>query len=286
MKRILALGLAGICLVLAAPKETQADSSARVAWTHNTVQVNRAGKWVSASRGTPLSSGTYVRTGANSRAQIHYADGSVVRLGSRSIARIRSAASKQVQLHKGKAYFKVQKQKQNMRVRTRTAVATVLGTEFMVSVEEKAPTQTSVLPWPDRTGLSGEMALGYSSALFPIAQGALPDVVTQITVFQGQVGVSDPNLQNMVNLTTGMMTLVGQGLPPAPPEPVDLNAVRQQENVTQEGPADNGNQNNNNFANSAVSPDNPQQQVQVNQNSPGQNLNTSPTTGELEVIIK
>ena len=28
MKRILALGLAGICLVLAAPKETQANGSA------------------------------------------------------------------------------------------------------------------------------------------------------------------------------------------------------------------------------------------------------------------
>jgi hypothetical protein len=287
MKKILALGLAGAFLVLATAHESQADSSARVAWTHNTVQVNRGGRWVTASRGTPLSSGAYVRTGANSRAQIHYADGSVVRLGSRSIARIRSAKSKQVQLHKGKAYFKVQKQKQNMRVRTRTAVATVLGTEFMVSVEEKPSTKSSFLPWPDRTGLSSpDFALGYSSALYPLAQGAIPDVVTQITVFEGNVGVSDPNLQNMVNLTTGMMTLVGQGLPPAPPEPVDLNTVRQQENVTQDAPDENGNQNNNNFANSAVSPDNPQQKVQINQNSPGQNLNTSPTTGELEVIIK
>ncbi|PIQ26066.1 hypothetical protein COW36_02325 [bacterium (Candidatus Blackallbacteria) CG17_big_fil_post_rev_8_21_14_2_50_48_46] len=282
MKRILPLSLTAVVLVLASPHESQADSAARVAWTHNTVQINRGGHWISASRGMPLSSGTYIRTGGNSRAQIHYADGSVVRLGSRSIARIRAAAAKQVQLHKGKAYFKVQKQNQKMRVRTRTAVATVLGTEFMVSVEEKPTTQSTFLPMPDRSSMNTAQPLGFGT--FPVAL-ALPDIITQITVFEGNVGVSGPDLQNMVNLGAGMMTLVGQGLPPAPPQPVDLNNLRQQEPVAQDPPENNG-QTGNGFSNSPVSPDNPQQQVQINQNSPGQNINTTPATGELEVVIK
>lgn len=281
MKKLFTLSLTGAVLLLATPRETQADSSARVAWTHNTVQVNQGGRWISAFRGMPLSSGTYVRTGSDSRAQIHYADGSVIRLGSRSIARIRALGAKQVQLHKGKAYFKVQKQRQIMRVRTRTAVATVLGTEFMVSVEEKPSNHSAFMPWPDRSGIS--QPLGYGS-FFPLAQGALPDYITMVTVFEGSVGVSDLNMQNMVNLTSGMMTLVGQGLPPAPPEPANLDTLRQ-DPITQEGSGDGG-ERKGGFANSPISPDNPQQQVQVQQNSPGQNLNTSPTTGELEVVIK
>lgn len=283
MNKLFTLGLTAAVLALVVPHETQANSSARVAWTHNTVQVNQGGGWVNAFRGMSLRGGTYVRTGSDSRAQIHYADGSVIRLGSRSIARIRDLGAKQVQLHQGKAYFKVQKQAQNMRVRTRTAVATVLGTEFMVSVEEKpASSRTSSMPWPYRIALS--QPLGYGS-FFPLAQGALPDYITTVTVFEGNVGVSDVNMQNMVNLTTGMMTIVGAGLPPAPPTPTNLEALRQ-DPLTQQDPEDNQAQQRNGFAQSPISPDNPQQQVQIQQNSPGQNLNTSPTTGELEVIIK
>jgi hypothetical protein len=278
MKSVGLPALTGVMLLLGLAPESEADGAARVVWTHNTVQVRQGSTWVSAARGMSLRGGAYVRTGGNSRAQIHYADGTIVRLGSRSIARIRDLKGKQVDLKKGKAYFKVQKQPQRMQIRTRTAVATVLGTEFLVSVEEK-PRQTASLPEP---------LLSWSSVATDgpvLAQGALPDIVTQITVFEGTVGVSDLSLQNMVNLTTGMMTLIGAGLPPAPPAPVDLNALRQQENVTQEpsSPADNGS---GGFARSPVSPDNPQQQVQVNQNSPGQNLNTSPTTGQLEVVIR
>ena len=271
MKKQLTVAFAALMMGLAAAPEVHSASSAKVAWVYNQVQVTRGGRWVSAGNGTAVGSGAYVRTGTNSRAQIHYADGSVMRLGSRSVARVRNVGGKNVQLHRGKAYFKVRPQQQKMKVRTRSAVATVLGTEFVVEVKSADDVQIGLLP----------QVLGFGTAPQQMAQGALPDVITQITVFQGQVGVSDPNLQNMVNLTTGMMTLVGQGLPPAPPEPIDLNNFEREQN-------DLGLDNDNDIAQGGVDPSNPLYNNQVQLNSPGSqgNLGTPPQTGSLTVIIE
>jgi len=277
IKKFLIMGLGSVCLALSATPIGWTASGARVAWTHNTVQVTRGGRWVQAYNGIPVAGGAYVRTGNNSRAQIHYADGSVMRLGSRSVARIREAQRKQVNLNQGKAYFKVKPQPQRMKVQTRNAVATVMGTEFVVEVKAPDSAQQSWLLNPQR--------LSYGS--MQVAQAGGNDLVTQITTISGLVGVSDLRGGNLIEVGPGMSTFVGDNLPPQPPTNVDTEQLQQNEELLQEdqfaGANDAGS-----FANSPMNPDNPQQQTTVQQNSPGSqgNLDTTPTTGSLEVIIK
>lgn len=287
LKQFAAVLLAGSFVFFNLADEAQTASTAQVRWVTNTVEATQGGRWTKAYANMALNSGAYVRTGGNSRAQIHYADGSIVRLGSRSVARIQAKAGKSVQVNQGKAYFKVQKQNQQMKVKTRTAVATVMGTEFLITVrkgDEKSAYQpmngTESLVWGDDNRLMPK----YGSAPMVLAQA--PDFVTDIVVLEGQVGVQGLNSDDQVLLGAGMMTSVGMDQPPQPPQNVDTNQVRNQDALAQEDKSsDNANQGDN-FSQRKLTPDNPNQQVQVNQNSPDQNLNTSPTTGELEIIIK
>ncbi|MGV3525301.1 MAG: FecR family protein [Candidatus Sericytochromatia bacterium] len=270
--KLATFALALICASLTLTAPAPAASTARVAWTYNTVQITRGGRWVTAGNGSSVASGGYVRTGTNSRAQIHYADGTVMRLGSRSVVRVRDARAKSVQVHRGKAYFKVKPQQQRMRVRTRTAVATVLGTEFVVSVDEMSNQQSHLFQSP---------VLSYGTAPTQLAQNQ-DTWVTEIVTISGLVGVSGLDGQNPIDLGPGMGTLIGNNLPPQQPTAVDLNEFKQEEELLHnEQPGDD-------FANRPLDPGNPQQQITVQQNTPGGQgaLNTSPTTGSLEVIIK
>ena len=274
MKKLTLMGL-GACLMALGIQvpDSHSASSARVAWVTNTVQVTRGGRWVRAYSGIPVASGAYVRTGSGSRAQVHYSDGSVMRLGSSSVARVRYVGSKNVNLKRGKAYFKVQKQKKRMRVRTRTSVATVLGTEFLVEIK---PITT--------ISQAGQQGLSYGSVQLAQAGGA-ENFTTQITTLSGLVGVGDSNGGNMIEVGPGMTTFVGQNLPPTPPQQADQEQLRR-EGILQDDQVADGDPDS--LANQPLDPGNPQQQVTIQQNSPGSqgNLDTSPTTGELEVIIR
>ncbi len=272
MKKIMLTALSGMVMALAVVvPESHSASPARMAWTRNTVQYTRGGRWVRAYRGLPLRSGAYVRTGSRSRAQIHYSDGTVMRLGSRSIARIRYIGRKNVRLRRGKAYFKVKKQRRRMRVRTRTAVATVLGTEFVVEVKDESSKQAKH-PLAD---------FGMGSDLPTLAQND-PGVSTQITTIEGSVGVSNLAGGGTVEVTAGMFTSVQGGQSPKEPRqapPTDLNP---------EGLAADDDGPDGDLAKQGLDPSNPQQQNVIQQNSPGSqgSLDTSPVTGELEVIIR
>lgn len=277
MKKLLIIGLASVCTVLTMAPEGQSAATARVAWVRNTVQVTRGGRWVRAYNGVVVNSGAYVRTGSNSRAQIHYADGSVMRLGSRSIARVRYVGSKSVNLRRGKAYFKVNPQRKRMRVRTRTAVATVLGTEFLVEVKEQAK-EAYYHP------LSFNQ-FGYSTEPTQYAQAGGGGGSTQITTLSGLVGVTDPNGGNPIELGPGMTTFVPENMPPQPPTEADPNQVDQEGLSHDSGK---GGEGGDDLANKPLDPSNPQQRTTVQQNTPGDggSLDTTPTTGTLEVIIK
>lgn len=267
------LGFAAMMLALAAAPESQSASTARVAWVYNQVQVTRGGRWVGAGNGTSVASGAYVRTGSNSRAQIHYSDGSVMRMGSRSVARVRDTGAKNVQLHKGKAYFKVAPQQKKMKVRTRTAVATVLGTEFVVEVKEASSLSAQQM------GILNSQKLSYGT--MQLAQNA-DNLITQITTLDGLVGVSDSNGNNFLELPPGTSTFIGGGLPPAPPQSVDLEQFEQ-------GQEDLGLDDDNDLVSGELDPNNPLARANIQQNSPGGsggNLDISPTTGNLEIIIR
>ena len=252
MKKIFLTGLTALAMMLSTVPESHSASSAQMQWTRNVVQYARGGRWVNAYRGLPLNSWAYVRTGSNSRAQIRYADGSIMRLGSRSIARIRYVGSKNVTVRRGKAYFKVNKQRSRMKVRTRTAVATVLGTEFVVEVQEN-----------------------------PGCTSGCEDT-TKLTTLEGNVGVSAPDGSGMVELGAGMTTEVNQGQKPKAPQSAgrgDLNP----EGLSEDSEGPDGD-----LAKQGLDPSNPQQQLLIQQNSPGpqSGLDTGAATGTLDVTIQ
>ncbi len=276
MRKLTLMGL-GACLLALGIQvpESHSASSARVAWVTNTVQVTRGGRWVRAYSGIPVASGAYVRTGRGSRAQVHYSDGSVMRLGSGSVARVRYVRAKSVHLKRGKAYFKVKKQRRRMRVRTRTSVATVLGTEFLVEVK------------PMTTISQGAGFNGLSYGSIQLAQaGGTDNSTTQITTLSGLVGVGDANGDNMIELGPGMTTFIGHNLSPSAPQRADQEQLKR-EGILQDDQVAEGDEQNN-LANQPLDPSNPQQQVTIQQNTPGSQgtIDTSPTTGELEVIIR
>jgi len=78
-----------------------------------------------------------------------------------------------------------------------------------------------------------------------------------------------------------MTTLIGLNAPPQPPQQIDLQTF-------EKGQSDIGLDKDNDAMNGSLDPSNPLAKTTIEQNSPGEqgNLNTSPTTGNLELIIK
>ena len=118
----------------AAPVSYGAGASATVTSTLGMVQVRTRAGWRATRSNVRLWPGMSLRTGRRSRTQIRYDDGSVVRLGSNSLMRIRPSRS--LRLLRGKSWIKKQKNNQRLRIRTPMAQATVLGTELFVAHSE------------------------------------------------------------------------------------------------------------------------------------------------------
>lgn len=284
MSKLLLASLAagGLILVnIGAP--TEAANPATVAWVQNKVEFHNGAKWVKAGAGLSLRSGTYLRTGINSRMQINYIDGTVVRLGGQTVARVRNAVAKSVHINQGKAWLKVQPRSQGMKVRTPSAVATVLGTEFVVSVVPKSqPQKTSFNPFDVSTPHPlTPMMLGMGS--WPVAQ-AMDMGVTEVTVLDGAVNVSGLSGES-IDLQQGFSTMVYQDQSPLPPVEVNVEQYRQQETLSSDSAETVEDGDEGQLANAPVSPDNPVQRVQADPDE-AEDLNTSPTTGDLEIIIK
>ncbi len=117
------------------PVSYGAGANATVTDVLGTVQVRTRVGWRGTFRNVKLFPGMSLRTGRNSRTQIRYDDGSVVRLGSNSLMRIRPSRS--VRLLRGKTWIKKTKNNQRFQVRTPMAQATVLGTELFVAHSEE-----------------------------------------------------------------------------------------------------------------------------------------------------
>lgn len=125
------------------PQAKSAGSAATITSVLGTVQVRSHAGWRSSFRRQRLYTGQTLRTGSRSRAQIRYDDGSVVRLGSRSVMRVRSARN--LNLLRGKSWIHKTKNSQRMRVRTPIALATVIGTELFVSHNEQNVSHVTTL---------------------------------------------------------------------------------------------------------------------------------------------
>jgi hypothetical protein len=146
------------------------------------VEVGTDGKLVKPKRGAAVAAGAVVKTGADSRAELTFPDGSVVRIGPGAELKIEGSTfdhktktvGVQAELLGGEAWAKVATlvgQDAKFQLKTQNAVAGVRGTVFRVNVDKDAATVVKVY--------NGSVAVAA-----PVAMAADP---------KGPVGPLDPN---------------------------------------------------------------------------------------------
>ena len=126
------------------PAADSAVSAARISHITGEVQARLGSRWGRAGVNQTLYAGMTVRTGSQSRSEIRYRDGSVIRMGSRTLLRIREAHD--LHLLRGKTWIKKQHDpSQKLKIRTPIAVASVIGTELFVSHNEQEISHVTTL---------------------------------------------------------------------------------------------------------------------------------------------
>lgn len=100
-------------------------------------------KWIDATVGDGLSPGDTIRTGWHSATEIKYDDGTVTRLGSRTVMTI---DDRKVFLKRGYFWGKVDKNfTKGLKIFTASVVAAITGTEFFAEVGSEQNTLITVL---------------------------------------------------------------------------------------------------------------------------------------------
>lgn len=269
-----AVGLAAALPVDAAPRRGS------ITFIQNRVEVKKQrASWQKAQLRSLVAVGDSIRTGPDSRADITFTDGSKTRLGANGWLTLQDQGAKSVHLMFGKLWLKIQKGTGGIRVRTPSAVAAVTGTEFLIEVT--------------------------------------PDQTTNVTVLEGSVEVTGQIEGALVNLMAGHSTSVAPNNAPTAPIQIDMNQFRQREQLvpseaetedhvtsdpSNHGTGDptssntNSSNNNNGDPNSATNSRNPEaasvptdQSQVIDKNVVIENprpVDISPTTGDLEVIVK
>ena len=154
----LAMGLAAAFTVaMASPDSRAKTSAAKASYVKGTVEVGAKadGPWKKLKKNRKVKAGQYVRTGAGSRAELKFPDGSVIRIGEESTLEVQEAGfdgkSKSVNVKAnllgGKAWSKVSKlagDDARFEVQSDNAVAGVRGTIFRLNVDKDQATVVKV----------------------------------------------------------------------------------------------------------------------------------------------
>lgn len=274
MKGLKVFFISAFTLVAVSFPSWAGDRQAAITRIQNRVEAKVGATWLPARLHMSLYAGNKIRTGANSKAQLMYTDGTVTRLGSQTILTVQG---RQINLNRGKIFVRAKKGGGGLKVRTPSAVAAVTGTEFTVEVAS--------------------------------------DNSTVVTVIEGSVNVMG-EIGTSLQLDAGNSSMVMLNQPPANPVPVNIDEYKQKEEIiapidsdqkesavsntsdpmpedTPDKPENNNttvvttptNTDSNKLINAPLNSDNPVKPAQEDVRKPEQ-LNTSPTTGELEIIIK
>lgn len=155
---------------------TSKSNAAMISTFNNKVQAKTKSDptWKMAGLNKILESGDSVRTGSLSRAEIKYSDGTVTRVGSNSLLRIEAHGEKRtnIKLLVGKLWLKVKKGDGRLEIRTPTAIASVLGTELLVTNDEKNISHVTTLDGlVEVTGENGDKTLVKPGEWVEIAPG-------------------------------------------------------------------------------------------------------------------
>ncbi|GIW21762.1 MAG: hypothetical protein KatS3mg068_0769 [Candidatus Sericytochromatia bacterium] len=281
-------------------------------------------EWREARINQLLRPGTNIRTGAMSKVEIMYGDGSLARIGSRSSFTVLDMEARSVELNSGKMWFKVVKKSVGLNIKTPSAVAAITGTEGFAKFEDNDKEGSNINNMIASNninkiaqGISGSFAFGLvegTANLFKLDINGNP-TGEALQVRPGDIITFSNGVFSINNV--GIESILNQNRDIATP---DFNANNNQNNNFNNNNSDNNSNNNNtnnnvanvnnndnnsnfqnynnnnnsnNFSNTSpnqenLSPSNVNtQQIpsmpNVQQN---QNLNTSPTTGDLQIIIK
>ncbi len=133
MKKVLSIAVASIfafsSMVLAGEKRGFLEKA------NNKVEIKVSNSWKNAKSGQKIFVGDSIRTGLRSTAEIKYDDETRTRIGSRSNIIV---ADRKINIMKGYIWGKVDKRKtKGLKIITSNAIASIVGTEFFVEVEDK-----------------------------------------------------------------------------------------------------------------------------------------------------
>jgi hypothetical protein len=161
-------------LMMTASVASAADAGPKVTFIKGVVEAGSGGAVAKVKRGASIAAGSLVKTGADSRAELTFPDGSVVRIGPNSELKVDGAAfnSKtktvgvQAELVGGEAWAKVATlvgKDAQFQLRTQNAVAGVRGTVFRVNVDKDVATVVKV--YNGSVAVAAPMAMAAAAAI-------------------------------------------------------------------------------------------------------------------------
>jgi hypothetical protein len=236
--------------------------------------------WREASMNQLVRPGTSIRTGALSRAELIYPDGTITRVGSRTNFTVLDKSFRAVKVERGKLWFKVTKKSYGLKIYSPTAVAAITGTEGFAQVGGNEPDDEKSSANPKNTRIasndpnfSNKIAEGETNMTFSFGLEEGSANVYKVDVNGEPMG--DPTavgIGQLLTFTDGNFMLENLG-----PEVIhnQNNDVSEPDQVAGGNPSG-----------EALGPDNVVTEEIPNNPNGAQDLNTSPTTGDLEIIIK
>lgn len=120
-----------------------AEKKGIVEKVNNRVEIKTASSWHKLKAGINVFVGDSIRTGLRSTAEIKYDDDTRTRIGSRSNIVV---TDRKITINKGYIWGKVDKHKtKGLKIVTSNAIASIVGTEFFVEVNDDKSTTITVL---------------------------------------------------------------------------------------------------------------------------------------------
>ncbi|MFN8578761.1 MAG: FecR family protein [Candidatus Sericytochromatia bacterium] len=231
-----------------------------------------------------LRPGTSIRTGSLSKVEIKYPDGTITRIGGRTSMTVLDKSIRAVKVDSGKIWFKVTKRSAGYRIYSPTAVAAITGTEGFVEygdVEKTSSKNNMFASNSQNYKISDSNSNQFSGGLVEGSMDVYPsyDQNGDLTgnpqqVLEGQFLTFNGGQFQVLNLGTDQILNQNR----------DVNSSDDVANNN-----NNNNSNNNgpdNVANQKLDRTNPSTEQVPSTINNNQGITNSPTTGDLEIIIK
>ncbi len=233
-----------------------------------------ASLWREASVNQLLRAGTSIRTGSLSKVELKYPDGTIARLGGRTNLTVLDKSIRAVKVDSGRLWFKVAKRSAGYRIYSPTAVAAITGTEGFVEsgeTEKDASINNRIASTDSNLRISESSESSYKAGL----------VEGSMNVFKG-VDLNDEPIGEPNKVIEGqILSFVGNNFQI---QNVGIDQIFNQYGEISRTSDDDSKTFD--IKSQKLDKTNPTTEQIPNTINKQQDLNTSPTTGDLEIIIK